>query len=661
MVDLSIIIVNYNVKEFIQNLLESIKSASLNLKTEIIVVDNASDDGSIELMKQKYPYVHLIENHRNEGFSKANNLGLKVAKGKYLLLLNPDTLVKEDTFEKMISFFESTPEAGMAGCKLLNTDGTLQLACRRGFPGPWASFTKVTGLSTLFPKSPLFARYNLTYLDENKTYEVDAISGAFMMIRREVYEKIGGLDETFFMYGEDLDLCYRVNQAGYKVYYVHSTEIIHYKGESTKRSNLNEVKVFYEAMHIFVKKYYSGSFFLLLFLRLAISIREMFAFFGKRKLVILSVLADIIFYNLTIFLAVKIYSGYTDWETGIPDYGIPVIYTIPVMVHILTSAVLSVYKRDRLSVLRTLGAVVAGFFVITSLTFFFKDYAFSRGVVLILYFTLPFTLGGWRIFSKLWFKAGVSGDMSFRKRAIIVGTGEEALRLAKKLRKKKGGYSQIVGLIGSKRVQVGEKLEGFEVIGSLETIVRVIRERGIQEVIFTTSELSYNSIIGIVASCRRENVEFQITGGESDFMVSKSEVSILNEIQLFEVNYNIVLPLHKIIKKSFDILFSLFILLFLFPILFIGRLIRGRENKFYSFIKSVPLVLKGGYSFVGPRREASPGEPWLGKKGLTGFWFTDIDEDEDSTKSDIFYAKNQNIWLDLEIIGKTFNKLINEQ
>jgi len=660
-VDLSIIIVNYNVKEFIQNLLESIKSASLNLKTEIIVVDNASDDGSIELIKQKYPYVHLIENHRNEGFSKANNLGLKIAKGKYLLLLNPDTIVKEDTFEKMISFFEATPEAGMAGCKLLNTDGTLQLACRRGFPGPWASFTKVTGLSTLFPKSPLFARYNLTYLDENKTYAVDAISGAFMMIRREVYEKIGGLDETFFMYGEDLDLCYRVNKAGYKVYYVHSTEIIHYKGESTKRSNLNEVKVFYEAMHIFVKKYYSGSFFLLLFLRLAISIREMFAFFGKRKLVIISVLTDLIFYNFTVFLAVKIYSGYTDWETGIPDYGIPVIYTIPVVVHILTSAVLSVYKRDKLSVLRTLGAVVAGFFVITSLTFFFKDYAFSRGVVLILYFTLPFTLGGWRIFSKLWFKAGVSGEMSFRKRAIIVGTGDEALRLANKLRKKKGGYSQIVGLIGSKRVQVGEKLDGFEVVGSLETIVRVIRERGIQEVIFTTGELSYNSIIGIVASCRKENVEFQITGGESDFMVSKSEVSILNEIQLFEVNYNIVLPLHKIIKKSFDILFSLFILLFLFPILFIGRLIRGRENKFYSSIKKVPLVLGGEYSFVGPRREAAPGETWTGKKGLTGFWLTDIDEDEDSTKSDIFYAKNQNIWLDLEIIGKTFNKLINEQ
>ncbi len=657
--DLSIIIVNYNVKEFIQNLLESIKSASKRISTEVIIVDNASDDGSVELIRHKYPAVKLIVNSRNLGFSKANNLGLKEATGKYLLLLNPDTLVKEDTFEKMIAFFESTPDAGMAGCKLLNTDGTLQLACRRGFPGPWASFTKVTGLSTLFPKSPLFARYNLTYLDENKTYSVDAISGAFMMMRREVYEKTGGLDETFFMYGEDLDLCYRVNKAGYKVYYVHSTEIIHYKGESTKRSNLNEVKVFYEAMHIFVKKYYAGSWFLLLFLRSAIFFREMIAFLGKRKLVMLSLLMDLLFYNLTMFVSVEIYTNYKKWASGIPDYGIPVIYTIPVMVHILTSAVLSVYKKDRLSVLRTFGAVVAGFFVITSLTFFFKDYAFSRGVVLILYFTLPFTLGGWRIFAKLWFKAGVSGDISFRKRAAIVGTGEEAVKLARKLQKKKGG-SRIAGLIGTSRIQIGERIEGFEVIGSIDNIIRVIRERGIEEVIFTTGELSYNTIIGIVAACRRENVEFQITGGESDFMVSKSEVSILNEIQLFEVNYNIGLPLHRVIKKSFDFLFSLFILIFLFPFLFAGKVLTGRKSRLYAFVAGFTGVISGKYSIVGPKTEAASGEPWLGKKGLTGFWFTDIDEDEESVKSDIFYAKNQNIWLDLEIIGKTFNKLMNE-
>ena len=192
--DLSIIIVNYNVKEFLQNLIHSIEKASTNLTKEIIIIDNASDDGSVEFIKEKFPQIKLIANQTNLGFGKANNIGLKQAAGKYILLINPDTLVAEDTFEKMIQFFESNKNVGLAGCKILNPDGTLQLACRRSFPGPWTSFTKVTGLSTLFPKSKIFARYNLTYLDETKSYEVDAISGSFMMMRKEVYEKVGGFD-----------------------------------------------------------------------------------------------------------------------------------------------------------------------------------------------------------------------------------------------------------------------------------------------------------------------------------------------------------------------------------------------------------------------------------------------------------------------------------
>ncbi|MCL6098115.1 MAG: glycosyltransferase family 2 protein, partial [Bacteroidetes bacterium] len=201
MTDLSIIIVNYNVKEFLLNMLDSVQKAAKTISAEIIVVDNASDDGSVESIKEKFPSIKLIVNEKNIGFGAANNIAMLHALGKYFLLINPDTIVREDTFTKMISFFEQNPEAGIAGCKVLNADGTLQLACRRGFPGPWTSFTKVMGLSTLFPKSRLFARYNLTYLDENKTYEVDAVSGAFMMMRKQVYDKIGGFDREFFMYG----------------------------------------------------------------------------------------------------------------------------------------------------------------------------------------------------------------------------------------------------------------------------------------------------------------------------------------------------------------------------------------------------------------------------------------------------------------------------
>ena len=282
--ELSIIIVNYNVKEFLQNLLHSLQKSVSSITHEIIVVDNASDDGSVEFIREKFPQINLIVCQTNLGFSKANNLGLKVSKGKFILLINPDTIVSEDTITKMIEFLNEHPDAGLVGCKILNPDGSLQLACRRSFPGPWTSFCKVTGLSTLFPNSRLFAKYNLTYLDENSTYEVDAISGSFMMMKREVYEKIGGFDEQFFMYGEDLDLCYRIQKNGYKVYYYPGTQIIHYKGESTKRSGLDETKYFYDAMNLFVKKHFSSFYLVEIILRSAIGFRKFFAFLGQRKL-----------------------------------------------------------------------------------------------------------------------------------------------------------------------------------------------------------------------------------------------------------------------------------------------------------------------------------------------------------------------------------------
>ena len=277
---------------------------------------------------------------------------MKIAKGKFILLINPDTLVSEDTFAKMISFFEKNPEAGLAGCKILNPDGTFQLACRRSFPGPWTSFCKVTGLSSLFPNSKLFARYNLTYHDENKTYEVDAISGSFMMMRKEVYEKVGGFDEDFFMYGEDLDLCYRIQKSGYKVFYFHETQIIHYKGESTKRSSLDETKFFYDAMNLFVKKHLSSSLLIQFILRTAIGIRKILAFIGKRKLVFLALLIDFILYDISIIIAEGIYQSIRNWS-GFPQFSFPIIFTVPAVSYIVVASFYGVYRRDSLSILKT--------------------------------------------------------------------------------------------------------------------------------------------------------------------------------------------------------------------------------------------------------------------------------------------------------------------
>ena len=269
MIDISVIIVNYNVKELLEQCVKSIFSASSNLKVEVIVVDNNSFDGSVEFLKQKFPgnaQLKIIESPINLGFAKANNLGAKEAKGEYLLILNPDTILQEDTLERSLEFYKANKEIGALTCKLILPNGKLDLACRRSFPTPSVAVYRILGLSRIFPKSKLFGKYNLTYLDENDTYEVDAIVGAYMLIKKDIYEKVKGFDEDYFMYGEDLDLCFRIKKAGYKIYYYPETSIIHYKGESTKKSSISYVNNFYGAMQVFVKKNLNTSFWLMNFL-----------------------------------------------------------------------------------------------------------------------------------------------------------------------------------------------------------------------------------------------------------------------------------------------------------------------------------------------------------------------------------------------------------
>ena len=654
--DLSIIIVNYNVKEFLQNLIHSIERASTNISKEIIVIDNASEDGSTDVLKEKFPSVILIDNKINVGFGKANNQGLKIAKGKYILFINPDCVVSEDTFDKMISFFEAHPECGLAGCKILNSDGTLQLACRRSFPGPWTSFTKVTGLSTLFPGSKIFARYNLTYLDENKTYEVDAISGSFMMIKKSVYEKIGGFDDEFFMYGEDLDLCYRVQKNGDKVFYVHDTQIIHYKGESTKRSNLDETKVFYDAMHLFVKKHLSSFPVVELILRSAIGFRKTFAFLAKRKTEIFAALADFVFFNFCLFLAEKIYIGMTGW-VGFLSPAYPIVYTIPASIHIIVSYFTGSYKKDSLSVLKNLMAMLISFMIITSLTFFFKQYAFSRAVVLIAFVLFFFVATTYRIILKLIFRIGVQQNGVLNKRTIVIGTTEEAVQLASKLKKRKTDVHSFLGLVGIKSSEIGKSINEFKIIGSIQNINRVLADKKINEVIFSSKEISYRDMMSIVSKNQVNGIEYKIVGSEMDFVVGKTSISMLDDIPLVEVQYNILNPSIRIIKKVFDYALGLLVLFLLYPFIYFSAKLSGNKSELQKVILKVPSVISGKMSFVGPKEIAEEQKKYYGKTGLTGLWYVEDCEESEIEKLDFYYAKNQNIWLDLEILGRTLNKI----
>lgn len=280
---LSVIIVNYNVKSYLEQCLYSVQKAATDIEIEIFVVDNNSLDGSVEMLKSSFPKVKIIANTDNKGFAAACNQGLELSTGKYALLLNPDTVVSDNSFSACIQFMEEHGEAGALGVRMINGNGQFLPESKRSLPTPLISFYKIFGLSALFPKSKIFGKYQLKYINENELAEVEVLSGAFMFLRMETLLRTGFLDERFFMYGEDIDLSYRITKSGYKNFYFPETTIIHYKGESTKKASLNYVRVFYKAMIIFAKKHYTnknlGLF--LFFIHLAIYFRASISIFKR--------------------------------------------------------------------------------------------------------------------------------------------------------------------------------------------------------------------------------------------------------------------------------------------------------------------------------------------------------------------------------------------
>lgn len=257
--DLSIIIVNYCTYELTKQTIQSVINTITGCDYEIIVVDNASCDGSLERLTddfKQYSNVLFISNDNNDGFAVANNIAFKESVGDYILLLNSDVIVKENTIDESLKFIKNNEKIGILGCKVSLPDGTLDKACRRSFPTFEVSFYRMTGLSKLFPKSKRFNQYNLSYLDENEMYPVDCVVGAFMLIKSALYEQCGGLDESYFMYGEDIDLCYKVKEMGYDVYYYGKYEIIHFKGASGKNKKL--LYEFHKSMEIFYNQHYKN-------------------------------------------------------------------------------------------------------------------------------------------------------------------------------------------------------------------------------------------------------------------------------------------------------------------------------------------------------------------------------------------------------------------
>jgi GT2 family glycosyltransferase len=649
---LSIIIVNYNVKFFLEQCLNSLIKALKNIDAEIIVVDNNSVDGSCQMIRQKFPEVILIENKANKGFSVANNQGIKIAKGEYILILNPDTIVEENTLTKCIEFFSTHKDAGAIGVKLIDGKGRFLPESKRSLPTPFIAFYKIFGLSSLFPKSKIFGKYHLSYYDENEINEVDILPGAFMMIRKETLDKTGLFDENFFMYGEDIDLSYRIIKSGYKNYYFPETTIIHFKGESTKKGSLNYVRVFYNAMIIFARKHFSkknAQIFILL-IYLAIYFRASIAVLNRISKKIFLPFADT-------FL---IYSGYyfisKFWSTfyfGSYSHFSPYYYNFIIPSYMIIMLI-SVYYSG-------------GYDKPIKLFNIIKGLSFGVVLIILLYSLLPSSLRCSRFLIIIGYIWAIISMLSIRyilsflkikpyiiyssknKNIAIIGDKKE-FEHAKNILSQQKGNDLIIGYISTN----GNKDIGPEYLGDYKRIDEIIRINKIDEILFSSKILTSEEIIKKMLDLSSFNLEFKIINSDNITIIGSNSIQTIGEI--FVLNLNSINKLQNIrIKRLFDC-FSAIILFTLSPILvFIYK-------KPKNFFKNIYKVFLGKLSMVGYFQFENINDYYLPKikKGILNP--TDIIKKENLSDDEIvhlntLYAKDYNLLIDIRILLFNLKKL----
>ena len=503
---LSVIIVNYNVESFLDQCLSSLKQSKgllLGKDFEVFVVDNHSVDGSVEMVRSKYPWVRLIANPDNPGFAKANNQAIRLSQGKYVLLLNPDTLVENDTLENCVRFMEEHPDAGGLGVKMLDGQGRYLKESKRGLPTPSTAFYKITGLCRLFPRSKRFAAYYMGHLDPDTPHPVEILSGAFMMLRKEALDKIGLLDETYFMYGEDIDLSYRLLEGGYRNYYFPKTRIIHYKGESTKKGSLNYVMVFYKAMEIFTRKYFSKGRYRIYFqfIRLAIWLRASLSLLARLvKAVLLPVSDFFISYGLLLLLSRAWAASFFHNPHYYPDVYRNVVLPVFSVLFVAACFAWGAY-RSPVSLKRTAAGFLsgmAGFLILSALSGpqwqFSRFMAVAGGILCLCAACLSRLL-----YSKLFRK---SFPLSLRKSKhyLVVGSLPE--------------YQRVGEILQAEGIPAGHifHLQPRDALNALKEQILVNR---IGEVVFCSKDLNFDQILLLVSLLRKTGVESKIIPADS--------------------------------------------------------------------------------------------------------------------------------------------------
>jgi len=640
----TIIIVNYNVRHFLEQCLCSVRKASLRVPAEVIVVDNASTDGSRDWLEPRFPDVRFIWNDVNVGFAKANNQALALAKGDYVLFLNPDTILPENALESCVAFMEGNPEAGALGVRMLDGSGSFLPESKRAFPSPLTSFFKLSGLSSMFPRSSLFARYHLGHLDPMKDHSVEVLAGAFMFIKKQVLDITGGFDEIFFMYGEDIDLSYRILQAGYRNHYVAEPAIIHFKGESTKKGSMNYVKLFYQAMYLFVRKHYGGvrAGFFRFFISMAIWLRAGLAAVGNfiRRAGLPMIDAALIL--LAFWLAKFTWSHFVKTETVYSQRMLTIAFPFSTAIHLLASYYAGLYdryeKRGRL-VRATAIALVSVLSVYSLLP---EELRFSRAIMVLGTFYAFLLLSVNRLLLRKW--GVLSREDELVRQTVVAGSEPEFARVLQLMRAA-GVDDRVLG-----RVAVANDRQ--EALTTVKDLKEFIRSLPVREVIFCENGLSFAEIIR-QASALEGKVHIRITASGSDSIVGSDSKDSAGNTLSHDREFSIGLPGNRRGKRAVDLLSSILIWS-IFPLHFL------LNRHPLGLLGNAALVLAGRRTWIGYATVGS-GLPPL-RKGVLGTHgqpsaATTVTGEEALRKLDEIYARDYSAFGDIERIRKGYGKL----
>lgn len=644
---LSVIIVNYNVEFFLEQCLHSVEKAIAGIDAEVFVVDNVSVDGSCAMVKEKFPWVELIENTENVGFSKGNNQAMRISKGEYFLLLNPDTVVEEDTFSKVIDFMDDHPETGGLGVKMVDGKGNYLPESKRGLPTPWVAFYKIFGLSALFPKNKRFNRYYLGNLSPDETHEIEILSGAFMMMRKKALDEVGLLDEAFFMYGEDIDLSWRIVLGGYKNHYYPHTRIIHYKGESTKKGSLNYVFVFYNAMIIFAKKHFDAQH------------AKVFSFLIKSAIYLRAALAIITRFIKGSWQAVLdfalILSGmlvmqdwYAQFSNKIYDERLSTVafslYAFTWMGSVLFSG--GYDKPIKLGKIMK-GILVGAALILMAYSLLPEALRFSRAMILLgtLWVSLVFLLS--RSFMHAVVKGGHRFSGSTVKRYALVGSDEEIDRIEHLMQQTRSGMPFRV------HVGVGDEVSSASNgVGNVSQLDEIIRVHKINEVVFSGKDLEAKTIIEHMSTLDHRGLDFKIAPPESLSIIGSNSIDASGDVFILDTNA-ISKSSNKRNKRTLDVILSLLLLI-------ISPIFMWFQKQPFGFLRNIFQVLFGRKTWVAYAESSTKLRLPKIRNGVipVNFKLKGLDSGgEVNERLNVVYARNYQVRKDLRLLFNAWRDL----